>query len=310
MENVLVTGALGCIGAWTLHHLLERDQHPVSFDISDNRKRLDLLLDEDAQSKITFVNGDLTDFEQVKRTFEQHDITHVIHLAALQVPFVRANPVLGSQVNVTGTTNIFEAARQCEVPHIAYASSIAVYGPQSDYPPGLVAHDAPRLPRTLYGVFKVANEDTARIFYQNHGLTSLALRPYTVYGPGRDQGLTSEPTAAMQAAARGENYDITFGGQMQFHFASDVAQQFIDAALNPSDGAHAFTLGGPVTPVTDVAQLIIDAKPGVTVTVADNELPFPAGFDDSALREHVSTVYETPLADGIARTIRHFEERV
>jgi nucleoside-diphosphate-sugar epimerase len=117
-----------------------------------------------------------------------------VHLAALQVPFCKADPVLGAQVNVTGTVNVFEAAkRQGLDTTIAYASSAAVHNEH-----GEVA------PRTLYGVYKVANEGTARIYADDDGVASIGLRPFIVYGPGRDQGLTADPTLAMQAAARGE----------------------------------------------------------------------------------------------------------
>ena len=306
MGAYLITGAMGCIGAWTIHHLVERGDQVVSFDLSDDRKRLDLLMSADAQAKVTFVQGDLTDTDAVKGVFAEHGITHVIHLAALQVPMVRANPVLGSRVNVTGTVNIFEAARANDLKHIAYASSIAVYGPQSDYPDGLVAHDAPRLPRTLYGVFKKDNEDMAKVYYRDNGITSTALRPYTVYGLGRDQGLTSVPTVAMFNAANGEDTHITFGGKMQFHFASDVARQFIEAADKPLDGAYAFNMGTLPVAVSEVAKLIMEAVPGVSVTHDDSALPFPQGFDASALHSHFDAVYETPLAEGIRQTIAGF----
>lgn len=306
MGNYLITGAMGCIGAWTLYHLQQRGDNVISFDISEKRHRLDLLMSKDEQNAITFIKGDLTDFEQVKTAIAQHEITHIIHLAALQVPFVKADPVMGARVNVTGTTIIFEAARQAGITHVTYASSIAAYGAREDYPAGLVAHDAPKLPRTLYGVFKATNEETARIFHQDHGMTSTALRPYTVYGLGRDQGLTSEPTKAMVAAAKGESYDISFGGKMQFHYASDVAKQFIGAADKPLDGAYGFTLGGAVTAVNEVAKIITDVKPDVTITVGDKELPFPEGFDDAELRKHF-TIYETPLAEGIRATMAAVE---
>jgi len=307
MGTYLITGAMGCIGAWAVHHLLERGDDVVSFDLSEDTARLRLLMDEGTLSKVTFVQGDLTDTGAVADVFTDHGITHVIHLAAMQVPMVRANPVLGSRVNVTGTVNVFEGALAAGVTHIAYASSIAVYGPQSDYPPGLVANDAPRRPRTLYGVFKVANEDTAKIYHQDHGVTSTALRPYTVYGLGRDQGLTSEPTVAMYNAARGEPSHMTFGGAMQFHFASDVARQFIEAADNRLGGAYAFNLGTPPVAVSDVAAMISEIA-GVEVTAADRELPFPEGFDATELHNHFDNVYETPLREGVEATIAAFRE--
>ena len=304
----LVTGGMGCIGAWALTHLQRSGKRAVNFDLSDDRHRINWLMNAEQQADITFVQGDLRDTEAVKAVFAQHDITHVIHLAALQVPFCRANPPLGAEVNVTGTVNVFEAARANGIGHIAYASSIGVYGPPSDFPPGLIAHDAPKRPRTLYGAYKVCNEGTALVYFEEQGISSTGLRPYTVYGVGRDQGMTSEPTHALVAAVKGQPYQIGFSGTMQFQLASDVARQFILAAEQPLDGAHGFNLGGG-DPVT-VADFVAAAKrvlPAAEIEVADNPLPFPAGFDDSELRASFGRVYETALEDGVAGTIAHIQ---
>jgi nucleoside-diphosphate-sugar epimerase len=306
-NTFLVTGALGCIGAWTVYHLLKQGQRVVSFDLYDSGHRLDLLLTPAEQSTITFVRGDLSDFSQVVNVYKTHGITHVVHLAALQVPFCRADPVKGAQVNVVGTVNIFEAARQCGVAHIAYASSIAVFGPPEEYPAGAMANEAPFAPKTLYGVYKQANEGTARVYWLDHKISSTTLRPYTVYGPGRDQGLTSDPTKAMLAAAAGQPFHINFGGRMQLQHASDVALQFIEAARHPLDGAHGFNLGGRVVDISEVVSLIQRIKPGAQVTHKATPLPFPEAFDDSELRRHFAKVYETPLEDGVRQTIEHFE---
>ncbi|MEQ8677322.1 MAG: NAD(P)-dependent oxidoreductase [Aggregatilineales bacterium] len=306
-KTYLITGSMGCIGAWTLYHLVKNGERAVSFDLSEDRSRLDLLLTPEEQTAITFIKGDLTNYDQVAGTITDENITHIVHLAALQVPFCRANPVMGAKVNVTGTVNIFEAAKQAGLKHLAYASSIAVYGAASAYPPGPIAHDAPHLPGTLYGVYKVANEGTAKVYWQDHQLSSMALRPYTVYGIGRDQGLTSDPTKSMLAAAKGEPSQINFGGLMQFQLASDVALQFIDAATIPMDGAHVFNLGTPPVTIDEVIALIKAVKPDAEITRTETILPFPEVFDDSALRAAVPTVYETPLAEGIAQTIAHFE---
>jgi nucleoside-diphosphate-sugar epimerase len=305
-KTFLVTGALGCLGAWSLHHLAKDGQRAVSFDLHTGGHRLNLLLTEEEKKAITFVMGDLSDPEQVMNVFRDHNITHVIHLAALQVPFCRADPVRGAQVNVTGTVNVFEAARQHDVKHIAYASSIAVYGPPSDYPPGLVAHDAPFAPRTLYGVYKSANEGTAKIYWQDHQISSVSLRPYTVYGVARDQGVTSDPTKAMFAVAAAQDFHINFSGKMQFQFASDVARQFIDAAITAGQGAFAFNMGTEPMTVRDVAAMINAHNPDVSITVEETILPFPEGFDDSAMKDYFDTVYQTPLDEGIAQTVEFF----
>ena len=304
-DATLVTGGMGCIGAWALHELVKRGVRAVNFDASADRHRLDWLMSREEQSQIAFVQGDLRDADAVNAVVAEHGVARVIHLAALQVPMCRADPVLGAQVNVTGTVNVFEAARNNGIGHIAYASSIGVYGPPSDFPPGLIPHDAPRNPRTLYGAYKVCNEQTAQVYFHDGGISSACLRPYTVYGVGRDQGMTSEPTHALVAAVKGQPYEIGFCGEMQFHYAQDVARQFIRCAETPLDGAYAYNLGGQTSSVEQFADIARELLPDARIEVADMPLPFPAGFDDSELRKRYATVYETPLAEGIAATIEH-----
>jgi len=307
-QTYLVTGSMGCIGAWVLYHLVQQGKQVVSFDLNDNRHRINLLLSADEQHHIIFEQGDLRAFEQVRDVLQGHSITHVIHLAALQVPFCKADPIMGAQVNVVGTVNIFESAHQMGLKHIVYASSIAVYGPPNNYPSGLIQGNAPLDPHTLYGVYKQANEGTARVYWEDHQLSSTSLRPYTVYGVGRDQGLTSEPTKAMFAAASRHPYHISFGGTMQFQFASDVALYFIEAANQPLNGAYSFNLGTEPAEVQKIAEIIKQLRPQIEITVADTTLPFPAGFDDSELKKQLNPMPETPLEDGIRQTIEHFEK--
>src|SRR5215471_6435133 len=124
----LVTGAYGCIGAWVAAELVADGRPVVTFDLSAEPRRLRLLLDADAVAAVPHVVGDITDLAAIERTIDEHGITNVIHLAALQVPFCRADPPLGARVNVLGTVNVFEAAKAR--PHLApitYASSIAAF---------------------------------------------------------------------------------------------------------------------------------------------------------------------------------------
>lgn len=306
MSTYIVTGALGCIGAWSLYHLVKRGERVVSFDISDTSHRLDLLLSAEEQKAITFVRGDLADATQVLEAFQKHQVTHVLHLAALQVPFCRANPVKGAQVNVVGTINVFEAAKQTNIPHVAYASSIAVYGPPNDYPPGPIAHDALFLPRTLYGTYKQANEVSAKVYWQDHQLSSTALRPHTVYGVGRDQGMTSDPTKAMLAAVLGKPFTINFSSPVQMQLASDVALQFIEAADKPLNGAYGFNLGGIPYTAYQIVDTIHQFKPAAQISVVERVLPFPETFDDSALKQHFANIYYSPFDEGVRQTVERF----
>ena len=111
MSRYLVTGAYGAIGVWTIRSLLDREHEVVSFDVGEQAPRLALALAPEEAERITRVRGDIADLNAVEQALDEHGITHVIHLAALQVPFVRADPPLGARVDVLGTVNVFEAVR-------------------------------------------------------------------------------------------------------------------------------------------------------------------------------------------------------
>ena len=192
-ERFLVTGALGCLGSWTITSLIREGDKVVAFDLGEDDYRLRYLLSDDEIATVDFVRGDIADLDALERIAAEKGITHIIHLAALQVPFCRDDPPLGALVNVVGTVNVFEVAKRHtdHVKRVVFASSAVVYGTASDFPPGPLKPDVVLRPGTHYGVYKQANEGTARIYWQNDGISSLGLRPYMVYGLGCDQGVTS-----------------------------------------------------------------------------------------------------------------------
>jgi nucleoside-diphosphate-sugar epimerase len=313
-DKFLIIGALGCIGAWTAKRLVDEGTGVVAFDLPGDPHRLKLIMPGDAIDKIAFVEGDVTDQVGLERAVADHGITHIVHLAALQVPSVRANPVLGMKINVVGTTIVFEVARKFadQVQSIAYASSIAVYGPATEYPAGPVAYDAPLLPTTLYGVTKEANEGTAKIYWQDYQVRSVGVRPAFVYGPGRDVGMTSTPTKAMLAAASGRPYHISFGGTGFFQHADDVAKALIQSARAKVDGAPCFNLGGTRVSVAEVVEAITAAAPesSGSITAETNQLPFPDEYDGAPLDNAVGKVGWRPFVDGTRQTIETFKAAI
>ncbi|MCA1553845.1 MAG: NAD-dependent epimerase/dehydratase family protein, partial [Chloroflexi bacterium] len=90
-ERFLVTGALGCIGAWSVKQLLDEGVEVWTYDLPGNPHRLQLILDEAALARINFIHGDITDATAFEVAVAENGITHIVHLAALQVPFVRAD---------------------------------------------------------------------------------------------------------------------------------------------------------------------------------------------------------------------------
>jgi UDP-glucuronate 4-epimerase len=313
-DRFLITGALGCIGAWTVRNLVREETPVVVFDLASDPRRLKLIMSDDELARVTFVTGDITDLEALERALDDHAITRVIHLAALQIPFVRANPPLGARVNVVGTVNVFEAVarRRDRIGSLVYASSAAVYDAVDAGESGVVAHGAAGHPTTLYGVFKQANEGTARVYWQDARVASIGLRPYIVYGPGRDQGLTSSPTKAMVAAALGKPYHIPYGGRAAYQYADDVARTFIACARAPFQGAEIFNLGGSVATMGEIVAAIEAAAPEVRglITFDDKPLPFPEAFDAAPLEQVIGALPFTPLARAVADTIALFRERI
>ena len=167
-------------------------------------------------------------------------------------------------------------------------------------------------PTSLYGVFKLANEGTAKVFFADEGLGSVGLRPYVVYGPGRDHGLTADPTLAMAAAARGDGYAMRWGGRCQLQYAPDAASIFIAGARAEHKGAAVFNLGGPSSHATDVVSAIEAAAPDVAgrITFEDVQLPFPEEMDSGGLEDVVGPIEWTPLEEGTRSTIEHYRTRV
>lgn len=305
----LVTGALGCIGAWVVR-VLVREGVPVHvFDLAGDPHRLRLILSDEEIERVTFHSGDIADFKAVERVVKDSGAGHLIHLAALQVPFCKADPPLGARVNVVGTVNVFEAAKQAGLQRVIYASSIAVYGLSEEYPQGTVDDTAALHPLNHYGVYKQANEGTARIYWLDEGITSIGLRPYIVYGPGRDQGMTSGPTKAMLAAAVGKPYHIPFGGRGVYQYTEDAARLFIQAARVPFEGAVVLNIRGPAVEMSEIVAAIEGCLPAARgqITYAVKKLALPADVDDRHLRAVLGALPETALADGVAETIRIFQ---
>ncbi len=302
-ERWLITGALGCVGAWCCRLLVREGHTVVGLDLGSDHRRLELIMTASEVAAVEFVEGDITDLASLEHLMEAREVTHVAHLAAMLWPLAAADPPRGALVNVVGTVNVFEAARRCGVAGVSYASSAAVY----DRSDGVsVAEDADGHPVSHYGVHKQANEGAARVYWSDAGLASVGLRPHVVYGPGRDHGLTAGPTLAMIAAARGESYEIPFGGRAQFQYAADVAGQFIGAARTASEGAVVRNVGGPSEHVADVVAAIEEVLPDAAGRISfkhDVLLPLPDDMESS--QQQV-----TPLRQGVSETIERFRGTV
>jgi nucleoside-diphosphate-sugar epimerase len=308
--RVLMTGGYGCIGSWVAKQLADAGREVWIYDLKEDNHRLDLILEPGQSSSVHFLAGDVSDGETLRSAIERVGATHVLHLAGLQTPTCRANPLLGAKVNVIGTLAVFEAALALkdQVQRVVYASSAAVHGPPDSSGSGSVGDLVRLSPLSHYGAFKVCNELNARVYWLDHGITSIGLRPWTVYGVGRDFGMTSEPTKAIRAAALGRPYRISYGGKQDLQYVGDVAATFVRALVHPFEGADAFNLRGAVEPIEAFVDAFCDAVPQARglITHGDRQLPIAPDLDDGRLQERVGPIPRTPLRDGIAETYRRF----
>jgi nucleoside-diphosphate-sugar epimerase len=304
-ETYFITGAQGCIGSWIVKALTERGDLAVVFDRSDDSRRLSAIIEDEDLARVRFITGDITDGAAVLSALSESQATRVIHLAGLQVPTCKADPIAGALVNVAGTLSVFEAARRITLNGIVYASSAAVYGLNDDD----VALDetAACEPTTHYGVFKRANEGNARVYFLDHGLNSVGLRPLTVYGVNRDTGLTSDPTKAMKAAVLGRPFHIRFGGATDFQYVADTAATFIACADNMPASAHVFNLHGETVSVERIANFInAEISNGDLITFGGPPIPIAAAMDDAAIRRLLHDLPSTPFETGIRETMKRF----
>ena len=317
-QNYVVTGALGCIGGWVVKQLLDRGDTPIVFDLPGDPRRIRELVGEEMLSRVRFENVDITDLDAFQGAIADSGARRIVHLAGLQVPFCKADPAKGALVNVLGTIHVLEVAKRLELDGVVYASSGAVYGPPEGEINCPTESDVLE-PTTHYGVFKKANEGNARIYAQDDGVRSVGLRPLTVYGVGRDQGMTSGPTTAMRALVRGEASTIAFSGTTDFLYVADCAAAFLTCVDNCPEGAPVFNLSGQSLSVLDfvatvekvATELGLDASGKISID--GPELPIVGALDGAALKAAFPQLQRTKVADAVRETLKRFialEERL
>ena len=298
---VVVTGAGGCIGSWVLALLARAGVPACAFDLSEDKRRPRLLIAEGDLEKIQWRTGDVSESKVIVEVFEALRPCAVIHLAALQVPFCKADPVAGAKVNVVGTVNVFEAARRLGIGRIAYASSIAAYGAMDE------GHGAMH---TLYGAYKYCDEQIAKVYSQDWNVASVGIRPGVVYGVGRDQGLTSKTTFAILAAAAGKPYEVPFSGGVSWLHAGEVASAFIHAVSRERKGAPVFDMNGVYAPVEEGLRILRQIAPSAAITSSGQPLAFPMHLPDEPLRAYLGEYGSMPLDRGIRETYESFRSLI
>ena len=304
--TVLVTGGSGFIGTWVLHELLACGAIPVVVDNQPATQRWRRVLG-DGMDRVQVSDASLLHPDSLLAAIRQHEVTHIIHLAALLTPACQQDPWLGCQVNVLGSTAVFEAARRSErVRAVSYASSYAVYGPEA-----ADDHSPPNRPPMFYGAFKQAVDLIAEQYWRHFGLASVAVRPHVVYGPERDQGLTAGPSLAARAAVEGGEYTIGYRGRVGYDYVEDVARAFVRSALECPAGAAVVDLPGEQATTEEFARAIESVVPESKGRIHVDGPSIPSNIPPQP--KYISNLFAdwraTSLVDGVRKTVDFYRQR-
>ena len=175
----LVTGGAGFIGSNIVEELLKRNYSVRVLDNFSTGKRENL---KEFQKDIELIEGDIRSFHIVQKAVKGIDV--IFHEAALpSVPRSINDPITSNEVNVVGTLNILEAAKEQGAKRIVYASSSSVYGDNPELPKheGMMPN-----PLSPYAVSKLAGEKYCQVFSRLYGIETVILRYFNVFGPRQD----------------------------------------------------------------------------------------------------------------------------
>lgn len=177
--NYLITGGAGFIGSNIAKRLVRDGESVRVIDNFSTGKRNNI---DEIKDKIDLIEGDIRDTGTVLKAVK--DVDFIIHQAALpSVPRSIKDPITANDVNVTGTLNLLNAAKNLKIKRFVYASSSSVYG---DTPILPKREDMPPNPQSPYAVTKLTGEYYCSVFYKVYGLPTVSLRYFNVFGPFQD----------------------------------------------------------------------------------------------------------------------------
>lgn len=324
MHRIFITGGTGCIGSVTIYKLLQSTEVEkiVIATRSNNADPLKLWMGDTLDSRLEYVTLDVSNYSEIDRVLQEVNPTHIIHLGAYQSPDCSRDHIGGMEINTGGTMALFDAAEKLtNLKRFVFASSAAVYGMRSMYSQDIIPEDVQLAPPNHYGIWKLAGEHVARLFYDNTKVPTICLRLNTTYGKGRDKGKTSAPTNALKAIAMGSvsgdvmPFEMPYQGRENYHFVEDVGAQFAAVTVQPFEGFGAFNIQGETIPIKSFLELAVNQAKELgigdfaSLSIVKNAPPnlFVCDLDHKKI---ASTFKELPLTDiseGIRKSLLEFK---
>lgn len=308
--RILVTGGAGFIGSHITEELVKQGHSVTVYDNFSTGKKEHLA---EVQDKITLHQADICDFSTLKTACKDIDI--ILHQAALRsVPASVDNPPAYNKVNIEGTYNVLEAARQTGIKRVVFASSSSVYGAKPKLPQKVGKEDTRLSP---YAISKYTGEDYCKYFHYQYGLTTIALRYFNVYGPRQDP--YSQYAAVIPAfilALLNNKQPVIYGTGEQsrdFSYIKDVVTANILAMTNKKLKSNTFNIGGgqPIS-INTLAQNIASIL-GSNLT--PEYLPARQGdvlhtsADLTKTKKILGLTQTTPFNDALKETVTWFAQK-
>ncbi len=289
-STVLVTGGAGFIGAYVTRRLIAEGWRVVVYDANPVGNVLTMLLpDAASHASISIETGAITDRAHILALCRQQGVAAAVHLASPLTQDVTARPAEGIADICLGTAAMFGAARAAGLRRVVWASSVAVFGAKSGYPPGPIGDDACHRPPSLYGSCKSLCENLARRAFEVDGLDVVGLRLSVVYGAGRLRGYMSYPSHLLRRAAAGEPVEIPWGRQpLHWQYVEEIADAVAVMLASDTPGAgRTFNAPGNCRSWSDLAAVLKTARPEMSIAVSDAVDPVLADvaedYDASAI---------------------------
>lgn len=232
MTKFVVTGGAGFIGSHIVEELLRFNYDVTVLDNMLEGKEENIAHVKD---RIEFIKGDIRDRAALKHAFKNADF--VLHQAALRsVPKSFDDPAAYIDVNILGTYNVFDIAKEMGVKRVVYASSSSVYGNSSTFPQREIHPTAPISP---YAITKLNNELWGQLFAKNLGLFTVGLRYFNVFGPRQDPGSQYAAVIAIFCKRMKQGLSPVVHGtgdqSRDFTYVKDVVEANIACCFAPPD---------------------------------------------------------------------------
>jgi nucleoside-diphosphate-sugar epimerase len=265
MMNILVIGGSGLFGHKISVHLI-RDKDVGSVVSMDVRPPPDWVMKaiQEYSHKFHYVLGDVSQLEDILDTLKKYAIDRIVNMAFILTGAFELDPRLAVKVNALGMCNVFEAARLMGLARVVYASSVAVYGPQSEYGDREVNEDDQLHPGNGYGVTKQLDEIVAAQYAKLYNLKLSAIRPFLGYGHGGNfPPIIKQFSDLISLPAVGKAYSTQMDGlnPSALSSAEDVAA-LIRTLIKADSSPHpVYNIASSPTTMRDLARAVLGYIP-------------------------------------------------